>query len=221
MKMLLTILLLLTPAMLIGCEPASTESPEMVAFRNELDLSTTQLQAEFCAFDDFSAQRQSQCRRLVFRMLSLAETEEQKQILSDEFAAALTAGAPQFQMYDRDILTIGSDTLRNFPPADNAYLLALVEKVAYPFAIAEPTPDAGQYASLAVGHLLSTIDYPGVVGTYDDQVNRTQWNEFVLWFDANSDSFVYDADHHCYHAAESPIVRRRPPTNPTLDDPGR
>jgi len=214
------IFLLLVPAMLLGCEPTDSNTA-MVEFRNDLDYPLSVLQQDYDSYEPVDIRREADCRKLVFSIIARAETDEEKQVVSDELAFLLAA-SETFSMFDSEVLTIGSDTLRNYPPTDNFYLEALVEKVNN--TMTDPhAPDAyrTQYASLAIGHLLDTIDYPGTVGTYNDQVNQAQWSEFSDWMGGNFNSLVYDNEYQCYHVAGKPIRRPVPTTSPTLDDPGR
>jgi hypothetical protein len=215
------LLLLAVPVLLLGCEPTPDTDSVTTAFRSDLTYSLTALEQDYTDYSPSDPRRDANCRKQVWAILARAETDTEHQAVSDELAGAL-AGSDTFRMFDNEVLAIGADTFRNYPPTSNQYLTALASKVNN--AMADPSsPSAyrAEYASLAVGHLLDTINYPGTVKTYNDQVNHAQWRAFSTWLDANFDSLVYDPAHRCYHVVGRGIEDRTPTTTPTLDDPGR
>ena len=221
MKILWTLLLLASPALLVGCDMKSDESPELTAFRNDLSDARTELEKNFVSFDNYDARRRADCGRVVFRMVSRAKTVEEQQMLSEELASLL-AGSDNFRMFDGHVLAIGSDTLRNYPPAEHGYLIVLANKVDDAQAdTAVPSTYPAEYAPLTAGYLLDIVDYPGSVSIYDNKLNQWQWDAFSTWLRTNNKMLVYDTTYRCYHLAGRRVARRIPTTDPTLENPGR
>jgi len=212
-------LILLTGA-LLGCAQPSNEVTGPKSFAVELGRYMAKLESDYAAFEPPSPQRDSASRRLVWSMLAMPIDPAENQQLSDRFAAALTA-SDRFRMYDRDIMLIGSQVLKDYPPTDRSYLAALARKINNARGPDAPIPYKTEYSSLAVGLIIGSVDYPQRVDTYEDRVNYDQWDQLDAWLNENLQTLRLDPQTNRYRlpGAENQARTTRP--SPTLDDPGR
>ncbi|MHC4563405.1 MAG: hypothetical protein ACYS8X_11605 [Planctomycetota bacterium] len=219
MKTLRPILLVLAAA-LVGCGPKDA-SPEFDVFQSDMTVGVSRLESRFGRFDPQTPERSAECRRLVFSLLALPSDDAQSQAMSDKLAATL-ARHDTFQMYDRDLLWLGSDLLFKHPPKAPSFLLALGRKVDNARQDDAPPVLRQEYSALAVGTILSFVAYGERVATYEDRVDYDEWDKLHGWLKANGQKLIYDATILRYRPSDQPPTSRptrRVPYRPTEKSP--
>lgn len=175
----------------IGCTPNTPEQQQLNVFRSNVSVGVMRLRSAFSELEPQTAEREADCRSLIFEMMAMCEDDLQSQALSDKLTEAL-ARSDTFNMYDYYVLWLAGDHLRAYPPADAAFLRALAKKVEAARAADPPDIYHTQYSAMAVGYLLSATSYNGRVDTYEDRVDYNQWESLKAWMDANGNKLVYD-----------------------------
>lgn len=216
--MRLSFALILLACLAAGCVEESIEPAGPQQLSADLTSRMSQLEADYAALQPDTPQRRADCRHLVASMLYAPNTSEEHQQLADKLAAALAA-SDEFQMFDGSIMLLGSQEIKDHPPADRSYLQALANKIDNARSPSAPQAYRTTYSSLAVGIIVETVDYPYRVDTYDDHVNYAQWARLRDWLDENLSSLQLDGESNIYRLAGDSAATSR--SNPTMDDPGR
>lgn len=215
-----SIALILLACMVVGCEEPATELAAPQPYTLELGDYMAELKADYVAFEPNSTERDSACRQLVAAMVAMPTDDREQQELSDLFAAAL-ADSDEFKMYDGSIMWIGSQVMKNYPPADRSYLMVLAEKIENARQPGAPAQHKTTYSSLAVGIIVGAVDYPHRVDTYDDRVNYDQWARLHAWLGENLQDLELDPQSMRYRVPGAAAAADRDRPSPTMDDPGR
>ncbi len=216
--MRLSLALILLACLVAGCVEESIEPDRSAQLTDDLAASMGRLRSNYAALQPDTAQRRADCRHLVGSMLYMPNTPEEHRQLADELAAALAA-SDEFQMFDGSIMLLGSQEIKDHPPADRSYLQALADKIDNARSPDAPQAYRTTYSSLAVGIIVETVDYPYRVDTYDDRVNYAQWGRLRNWLNENLSNLQLDGESNVYRLAGNSAATSRP--SPTMDDPGR
>ena len=194
----------------VGCTPQTAEQQQLNVFRSNVSVGVMRLRSAFSELQPRTAERDADCRSLIFEMMAMCEDDPQSQALSDELAKAL-ARSDTFNMYDYYVLWLAGDHLQAYPPKDAAFLRALAKKVETARAADAPEIYHTQYSAMAVGFLLATTSYNGRVDTYEDRVDYRQWETFRGWMNTHGGKLTYDES----------IDKYRPSDHPPEDKPER
>ncbi|MCK4601796.1 MAG: hypothetical protein KAU28_04985, partial [Phycisphaerae bacterium] len=201
--MRLSIALIALACLATGCDEPPSEPVATNPFMVELQGRMAELQADYADFEPNTTERENACRRLVGRMVAMPTNQAQQQLLSDRFAAALTA-SDEFRMYDGSIMLVGSQVMTDHPPADRSYLKALADKVDNARRQGAPEVHKTTYSSVAVGIIVVAVDYPRRVDTYNDRVNYEQWDRLRTWLNDNLQDLQLDPQDKRYRLAGAP-----------------
>ena len=207
--MRLSIALIALACLAAGCGEPPAEPVATNLFMVELHGRMAELQADYADFEPNTAERENACRHLVGRMVAMPINQAQQQLLSDRFAAALTA-SDEFRMYDGSIMLIGSQVMADHPPADRSYLKALADKVDNARRQGAPEVHKTTWSSVAVGIIVGAVDYPRRVDTYDDRVNYEQWDRLSAWLNDNLQDLQLDPQDKRYRLPGAPPPQARP-----------
>jgi len=211
----LAIQLAVLSSLLVGCGGGGSPADQQAfnLFESNLRVGMMRLRSQFTQLEPQTPERDAACRRLIFDIRALCEDDAQLQTLADAFADAI-AQSDIFNMYDRNVLWLAGDLLREYPPENPAYLLALAGKVENARAPDAPAAYRTAYSAMAVGYLLETLTYPARVETYDDRVNGAEWELLRDWLAAHGSKLRYDPEIGKYHPTDLPRPRLITPPKP-------
>jgi len=193
--------------LLAGCEQPPEQTP-LRTFAQEVDLTIAELQRNYSSLEPRTGERINTSRGLVSPLMATVRNDSQAALLADRFAKALRT-SETFQMFDYDILWIGSDVLVKFPPQDKSFLMAVARKVQHARRPDAPHAYRTLYSGIAVGLLVNLVDYPGRVETYDDRLNEAQWQRFFAWLEEHFDVLEYSPEKTKYRRTDQVVTPRR------------
>jgi hypothetical protein len=205
-------LIALACGLLAGCANSSTSVQslqEVDIFRSNLSVGMTRLRAQYSKLEPQAVDRNTKCRRLIFDLLGISEGDSEDQALSNAFASLL-ARSQTFNMYDRNVMWLTGELLKDHPPGDPAFLMALGEKIENSRSDQTPPIYKTTYSALAAGFILNRVSYEGMVDTHNDQVDYEEFSLLYAWLIANGDKLVYDAETGLYTPQEPPAPEPQP-----------
>ena len=192
--------------LLAGCARDSTSVQslqEVDVFRSNLSVGMTRLRAQYSKLDPQTVERNTKCRRLIFDLLGMCKTDSENQALSNAFAALLTRSR-SFNMYDRNVMWLTDELLKNHPPGDPAFLVALGRKIENARDNETEPIYKTTYSALAAGFVLNRVSYDGLVATHNDEVDAEQFSMLYAWLLANEDKLTYDPEAGVYFPKQPP-----------------